>query len=330
MSAALNSTVAINEARPKIFPQIVTTGNQLREISDASLSALKAANAPPSVFVRGGELVRLVPDENGQPKVEAFTEPALRGRLARVANFYRLEVQGPVAIYPPAAVVKDILALARWDFPGLAGVVEVPVLRKDGGIIEQPGYDAESRLYYWPAKNLKVPDIPEKPAPEDVAAALAVIEDAIGEFPFDAPGSKANAIAAILTPVVRPAIKGPVPLALLDAPQQGTGKSLLASVIGLVATGRPAAMLAAPDTDEEWRKRITATLRSGSSVITIDNVGDQLKAPSLALALTADVWKDRILGRSESIELPQLATWLATGNNIRLGGICSGAAIKSV
>ena len=66
MAAVLNSTVAINEARPETFPQIVTTGNQLRETSDASLSALKAANAPPSVFVRAGELVRLVADENGQ------------------------------------------------------------------------------------------------------------------------------------------------------------------------------------------------------------------------------------------------------------------------
>jgi hypothetical protein len=316
----LADVVAINEIRPQNLPQIVTTGRQLREITDSALNALEAANTPPSVFMRGGELVRVVADENGRPKVEPFSEAGLRGRLSRVANFFRHGGQGLIAIHPPAAVVKDILALGEWNFPGLNGVVEVPVLTPDGRIIDQPGYDAESRLFYWPAKDLKVPPLPEHPTAKDVEGALATLDEALGEFPYDSPASKANAIATLLTPVVRPAIKGPVPLALLDAPQQGSGKSLLASVIGLVATGRPTAMMAATDSEEEWRKRITATLRSGASVITIDNLEGQLKSPSLALALTSDVWRDRLLGVNESIELPQLATWLATGNNIRLGG----------
>jgi hypothetical protein len=316
----LDQVQAVNEAVPARLPDITISGRQLREQTDAALRALEAANTPPSIFIRAGELVRLIADETGKPVISVFNDAALRSRLTRVANFFKATNGGPSPVAPPAVVVKDILALGKWDFPPLSNVVEVPVLASDGKIIDRPGYDAESHLYYWPAESLKVPPIPTEPTPTDIAAAVAVIDDAIGEFPYDGPGSKANAIAALLTPVVRPAIKGPVPLALLDAPQQGTGKSLLASVIGLVATGRATAMLAAPDTDEEWRKRITAILHSGASVITIDNVDGQLRAASLANALTAEVWKDRILGRSEAIELPQLATWLATGNNIRLGG----------
>jgi hypothetical protein len=311
---------ALNGAVPARLPDITISGRQLREQTDAALKALQDANTPPSIFVRAGEVVRVIGDEAGKPVISVLNEAALRSRLTRVANFFKLTLAGRSPIAPPVVVVKDILALGKWEFPALSNVVEVPVLTKDGRIIDQPGYDRDSRLYYWPAESLKVLSIPTEPTPADVTAAVTVIEDAIGEFPYDGPASKANAIAALLTPIVRPAINGPVPLALLDAPQQGTGKSLLASVIGLVATGRATAMLAAPDTDEEWRKRITATLHSGASVITIDNVEGQLRAPSLANALTADVWKDRILGRSESIELPQLATWLATGNNIRLGG----------
>jgi hypothetical protein len=316
----LEQVRAVNEAVPARLPDITISGRQLREQTEAALAALEGANTPPSIFIRAGELVRLIADETGMPVITPFNEAALRGRLTRVANFFKATNGGPSPVAPPAMVVKDILALGKWDFPALSNVVEAPVLGSDGKIIDRPGYDPASRLYYWPAATLKVPPIPVEPTPTEIAAAVAVIEDAIGEFPYDGPGSKANAIGALLTPIVRPAIKGPVQLALLDAPQQGTGKSLLASVIGLVATGRATAMLAAPDTDEEWRKRITATLHSGASVITIDNLEGQLRAPSLANALTADVWKDRILGRSESIELPQLATWLATGNNIRLGG----------
>jgi hypothetical protein len=265
-------------------------------------------------------LVRLIADENGWPKIDALRDSILRGRLTRVADFVRRTMDGCVAVSPPVAVVRDIEALGQWPFPALAGVVEVPVLRPDGTILAEPGYDPTTRLFYHPAPGLKVPPTPGNPSVGDVAAALAVIDEALGEFPYDSSASKANALGALLTPILRPAISGPVPLALLDAPQQGTGKSLLSSVIALTATGRAASMMAAPDNDEEWRKRITATLHAGASVITIDNIEGQLKSASLASVLTSEIWKDRVLGRSESIELPQRATWLATGNNIRLGG----------
>jgi hypothetical protein len=313
--------IGLNEIIPSARPEIITTGNQLRQTTEAVLQAMYAANTPPSVFVRSGELVCLLEDENGQPKVKALKDASLRGRMARVADYYRLgRGDSLIAIPPPAPVVSDIAALGEWAFPGLAGLTEVPVLRQDGSILIEAGYDPVSRLFYHPAQGLELPTIPIQPTTSDIQEAKEVIDEAIGEFPYDSDASKANAIGTLLTPIVRPAIKGPVPIALLDAPQQGTGKSLLASVIAITATGRPSAMMAAPDNDEEWRKRITATLYSGANVITIDNIEGQLKAPSLANALTAEVWKDRILGRIESIELPQLATWMATGNNIRLGG----------
>lgn len=45
-----------------------------------------------------------------------------------------------------------------------------------------------------------------------------------------------------------------------------------------------------------------------------------MRSANLAVALTGSTWQDRILGRSEMVRLTQRATWLCTGNNIRLGG----------
>ena len=45
-----------------------------------------------------------------------------------------------------------------------------------------------------------------------------------------------------------------------------------------------------------------------------------LDSPSLAAALTSTIWSDRILGKSEQINIPQQSSWIATGNNIRPGG----------
>jgi hypothetical protein len=282
--------------------------------------ALEQANDPPSLFVRSGEIVRIREDEAGRPITEAVTEAILRNRMSQVANFVRCTRQGTISVVPPIHIPKDILALGTWKFPPLVSVVEIPVLRADGSILDKRGYDRATRLYYWPKVGLTVPTIPENPSRQQIKQALALIDEAIGEFPYSDQASRANTLALLLTPLIRHAIRGQVPLGLLDAPQQGTGKSLLGKVVSLLASGRDAAMMAAPDSDEEWRKRITATLYAGATVIVIDNIEGRLSAPSLASALTADTWRDRILGVSKMVDVPNRATWLATGNNIRLGG----------
>jgi hypothetical protein len=109
-------------------------------------------------------------------------------------------------------------------------------------------------------------------------------------------------------------------MAVLDKPQQGTGAGLYTEVVSTIATGRPSSITSAPHSDEEWRKRITSLLIAGQTIIIIDNVEGPLHAPSLGAVLTARVWSDRRLGKSEIATLPHEATWMVTGNNIELRG----------
>jgi len=124
----------------------------------------------------------------------------------------------------------------------------------------------------------------------------------------------------MLTPIIRPAIKRHVPLALLDAPKQASGKGLLADVVSIIATGEPASILTAPGNDEEWRKEITSILMKGSTIIAIDNLPGRLQSSKLDAVLTADWWTDRLLGGNTMVRVRQRAVWLATGNNIKVGG----------
>jgi hypothetical protein len=120
---------------------------------------------------------------------------------------------------------------------------------------------------------------------------------------------------------VRRAIEGPAPVALADAPSPGTGKSLLAEVVSLIHTGGSAAMKPAPVRDEEeWRKTLTAVIQAGHSVTVFDNIDHPLTSSHLALAVTANTWTDRILGRTSLVTLPQQTIFVVTGNNILLGG----------
>jgi hypothetical protein len=283
-----------------------------------AIAALERHNKPPELFVRSGQIVRFRLDENERPLIEAVKEDILRHCLSQAATF-----QGKtrwVKISPPTDVVKEVLASGKWPFPPLAAVVQVPIVRPDGTVVYTAGYDEGTSLYYSPPRGFVIKTIPKKPTPEELAAAVALIQEVIHDFPFDSPASRANQIALMLTPILRPAIRGNVPCALIDAYQPGTGKSKLATITALIATGKVAANMAAATNDDEWRKRITSTLYAGSTFVVIDNLEGRLSSGMLSAALTSGTWRDRQLGASFNLELPQLATWAVTGNNIQLGG----------
>jgi len=302
------------------LPTILVNDRQLREVTEDALEALVAANNPPALFVRSGHLVRIRSDETGRSAIEVVTQDHLRARLTEISNSVRSSKNGLRDCFPPVPLIENILALGAWPFPPLRNLTEVPVLRPGGTVLHVPGYDTTTQLVYSPAPGLNMPEIPSAPTGSDIASALDLIEEMIGDFPFVGKPDKANLLATALTPVLRPAISGPTPLALFDAPQAGTGKGLLAEAITLVGTGRAAGMMAAPRDEDEWRKHLTAVLTSGASVVVIDNIEHRLESAPLAVALTAREWTGRILGLSKTVTVPVQVTWIASGNNVRLGG----------
>ena len=300
-------------------PIIRTDDRLLDDIAAEGIAALEAANHPPVVFRRGGRLVMIHPDEDGHPVIMQATEAMMRGRLARVARFFRDTKDGPKRVSPPEDLTRDVLVSNQGDFPALGVLTQIPILRPDGTSLMEAGYDPITRAYYLPTPGFELSTIPAVPSKDDVASAVRLLNEAIGEFPFESPGDKANCIGLLLTPILRVAFRMKTPLALIDASKWGTGKTLLAMVVYAVITGSEGTVCAAPTTEEEWRKRMVSILERGSAVIIIDNVDQTLRSPSLSAVLTTAYWEDRVLGRSEDVRLPNVSTWIATGNNVTLG-----------
>jgi hypothetical protein len=120
--------------------------------------------------------------------------------------------------------------------------------------------------------------------------------------------------------VLRAAIAGQIPLALGDAPRAGTGKSLFTEVIATITVGHNHGKMTEAESDAEWRKKITATLLAGHPINIIDNVTRTLESGHLSSVLSEPIWKDRALGTNSIVTVPSRAIWIATGNNIRVGG----------
>ncbi len=329
LKAALGDALNLNDlgsavatARKTAAPEgAVVVGRQLADVTADALALLVAANDPPVLFRRSGEVVRVTRDEKDRPVIGPATPEVVRHRLAALAPWVRQGDKGPRPVDPPESVVRNLLASWELPFPALEAVVEAPVLRPDGTVLDAEGYDPATRLFYAPAPDLSVPPVPPKPTAAQVATARdLLLDELLGDFPFADEASRAGALALLLTPVLRPALRGCVPLALVDSPSAGTGKTLLTSVIATVATGRSAALLPSPRDDAEVEKRVFSLLAEGATFIVLDNIEGDLAAPSLAVALTATTFAGRVLGESRTLALPQRATWALTGNNITLRG----------
>ena len=99
------SRPAAQPPRNLSLPSILIDDTQLSDLTAEALAAIDQSNTPPTVFVRSGTLVRVVRDENGQPKIETVDRVRMRCRLSQVANFFILRNTesgyGPVGTVQP-------------------------------------------------------------------------------------------------------------------------------------------------------------------------------------------------------------------------------------
>lgn len=306
-------------------PPVFVNSRDLAEVVEEITNNLEGANDPPELFVRNGKPVRVRSDENERPMIETLSQPTLALHAAEAMRFVRARKPtkddanpAPARCSPPPDIITGVLSRRSWPFPGLVGITETPVLRPDGTFHTAHGFDAATGLYHWAPGRASI-TIALAPSAAELAAAVALIDDMLCDFPWSTTADRANAWALMLTPIVRPII-GLAPLALLDAPQPGSGKTILATITTIVATGRPAAMQPFSTNDEELEKRITTMMLAGVTTIAFDNVDGTIRSPILASALTVNTWQGRTLGRNELVEVPNRVTWLATGNNIDVGG----------
>jgi len=327
------------DGRPLVTLRVI----ELHEAVDRTAAVLRC---DPTIFERSHELVTVVSSEaepgksdrapiaKGTPIVHVLASSTVTERLTKVARFQKaatltkaeqaiLDEGGTVKprlvpCLPPASVVTTLVARKAWPVPPLVGISETPIVRRDGTICMVPGYDESTGYYYAPSCELA--PVPEHPTQAEAVAALAELEDVFCDFPHVTRADKLVPVAAILTVVARPAIDGSVPLTVLDASTRGSGKSLQGDVVSLVPTGRTAARLTYPETDEELDKVLGAYALSGASIILIDNVTRTLGGGPLDKVLTAVGDVDlRRLGATEMLRLPWVATLLASGNNVELG-----------
>jgi len=300
---------------PTDAPEIRLDPGQLHVVVAQALAALRGAGR---IFERGGELVRLA----STGEVYPVTPEDMQVTLSRVARFqkYNVRVEGYVRTNPTMELSRNVLSQrGEFGLPSLIGVITAPVMRLDGSLLLDPGHDPATGLFHHRPGGASFPDIPMEPTPGEILAALRTLWHPFRLFPFVGPVDRGVFLAAILTAVARPVLPR-APAFLLNAPTAGSGKTLLAECLAVLAGEAEPTMVPPVEGDEEMRKRITAFLRSAPRAVVLDNLAGALHSPALAEFITAKVHEDRILGSSIAIKIPARALILATGNNITMVG----------
>jgi hypothetical protein len=299
-------------------PTIIVTTDVRRMVDDAEAAIVASSGGSPgerdahALYARGRQLVRVFRGSSKLPCIESVSEAHLLEVLATVASWVR-EAETIKPALPPSHVVRALAARGRWRLRELHGVVTVPMLRPDGTVLDAAGYDEATLLLYLPARPF--PKIAAAPTADAARAALAVLRSPYSEFPFVTDADRAAALALTLTLLARPAIGGPVPLFVFRSTVRGSGKTLLVDVACTIATDADAPKLVQARSAEEEGKRLLALGREGTLLALIDNVDEPLGNDTLAAALTARVFKGRILGTNATEEVP-VPVLAATGNNL--------------
>ena len=304
--------------------KVVIGTDEYRVVSET----VDALGADELIFHRGGVLVRVIHEHSendaihraaGTAAITFLPQATLRERMTKFIEFTQFVKRGDVVeevvTHPTQWLVAAVDARGEW--PGirhLKGISDVPVLRADGSLWQTPGYDEQTGVLYEPSDEFPV--IPDDVTMDDADAAVTELLDLVCDFQFESDDHRSAWLAGLLTPLARFAFDGPTPLFLIDANVRGAGKGLLAQTVGQIVLGREMPVSSYAHDPEEMRKKITAIALAGDRMIHLDNLEGNFGNDTLDRALTATRWKDRILGKSQEVDLPLIPVWYGTGNNV--------------
>ena len=300
-------------AKPVIW---ILNGEKPR-ITDQSLAVLTK-----DFFQRGGQLVRVIHDPAGS-RIVAATEQGIDDTLNRRLEFRKTKInargeENDQLVDAPPWLSKNICQLQAWaGIRDLDGLRYGPFIRSDGSVGGlKRGYDPASR--YWVETDEDWSPLETPPTWEQVRDGIDRLLTLVDEFPFQSDAGTSVWLATVLTRLARPAFTGPAPLIIFNATTPASGKSLLAKLAGIIADGEPPGMFTLSRSEEELRKMLTSALREGEGFLVLDNVTGETGSPTLDRFLTSTQWKDRILGKSENVSLPNLTVPIITANNANI------------
>ena len=175
-------------------------------------------------------------------RIDRHNVSSLRTVMAQAISFL---ATGKTALpcHPPREYARLLLDHPEKEYPILHGLISAPTLRANGSVLDRPGYDEQTGLFF-DNRGVDFGAIPASPTKDGALAALQELIEPIAKFPFVDEASKSVQLARMLTGVCRTALPTS-PLFGYTAPAARTGKSMLIDIACVLSHGHAAPVVAA-------------------------------------------------------------------------------------
>lgn len=274
------------------------------------------------IFQRGEHLVKIVTPLDSSPMISDVSAEMLAAELDTLVDMFTMVRKSGELREQSTAVSKALAVLLQeskcWPVPHLRGVSSLPVLRSDGSLHDEEGFDRRTGLYL--TRLVPGISIPAEANRQEALEALALLEDLVQDFPFADDAARAVWVGAFLTQLVS-SLVGTRPMVAIDGNKRGAGKSLLVELITLIIDGFIITPNIFSSDEAEMSKVLTALCMRGQSVIDFDNTRGRIENKALESLVTSGKYSSRILGGNEMLKDAQwtpLIFW--TANNLQLQG----------
>lgn len=307
-------------------PVIVVNDRQLRSKIESIYKAIVNANQKEQqIYHFGGKLARIANLSTLESvSIEGLNRSMLQVYSSSNADFFRETVSKEgteyTAVDPPEALMEAVLNLPDFpEIPELKGITRTPIMRPDGSLHSQPGYDSLTRYYYHSVEKDTL-QIPDKPTLEQAVAAVNRVLDLLCDFPFKDSASKINCLALFFTSVLRNLVDDLVQIALFSKNSRGVGARLLIDINSIISTGEKGAGLSFCREEAELEKRFHAKFLSGDQHIDIDNIERQFSSQVISQIATQSIIEIRELGTHRMFRVKNRSVITANGINVEVGG----------
>ena len=196
------------------------------------------------------------------------------------------------------------------QFARLAHYTRVPLFDRDWRLIATPGYHASSAIYY-DGQRVR----PRRRTP--------ILDQVLSGFCRKTDVDRVNYVGLLLTLVTMLHWIGKHPLAIFSSNVPRLGKSLLASLLGLLADGRSTSISYIPN-DEEFERQLATSIEMDDHVVTVDNAKSSQRVPevssgTLERCVTAVILNFRRLRTNTAIRRPNDVIFCLTMNTAKIG-----------
>lgn len=280
------------------------------------------------IFQRDAQLVRVV--EGTRHYISEHNEHSIANAIDRIATIVKVSAgkrkiesdDGKVEfvdyekreklVSAPHVIAKRVLVIS--DYPKvrrLRGIVRYPFLTPSWGIVTNAGYNEECQVFCPVETPVKVrPDAKLEDAKQSVQA----LRDLMCDFPWETPDDFAAWLSFPLSILARPAFAEPVPGHLATATVSRAGKGLSLDIATAIAIGETVPKSQLSKDEDEQSKQIFGYIAPGDPCVIIDNVKGKLGGPAIEALHTSVTVRLRILGKSESRDLPNHSVWAYSAN----------------